>query len=288
ILVEMMMMPGARFLGKTLGELKHSFLHDAIPLAIKKRKNLRNLKERMYTDDMDLTQLKVGDRVLLEIERDKIKDFDLSDNVAILQQYEAPESAKSSKRNLTLFVLLAVIVLAATGTLKILSATLLGCMVLLLFNGVELEKVYKKINWQILFLLAGMIPLGIAMHNTGADDWISQKLLLLMQGKDPMFSVGTLFLATMLLSSIVSNNATAIIMAPIAISLATGMQLPVKPFVLAIMFAANFSFFTPLGYQTNTLIYSMGLYRFKHFFILGGIISIVLLILATLLLGTML
>lgn len=242
----------------------------------------------MYTDDMDLTQLKVGDRVLLEIERDKIKDFDLSDNVAILQQYEAPESAKSSKRNLTLFVLLAVIVLAATGTLKILSATLLGCMVLLLFNGVELEKVYKKINWQILFLLAGMIPLGIAMHNTGADNWISQKLLLLMQGKDPMFSVGTLFLVTMLLSSIVSNNATAIIMAPIAISLATGMQLPVKPFVLAIMFAANFSFFTPLGYQTNTLIYSMGLYRFKHFFILGGIISIVLLILATLLLGTML
>ncbi|RTE52006.1 SLC13 family permease [Arenibacter aquaticus] len=288
ILVEMMMMPGARFLGKTLGELKHSFLHDAIPLAIKKRKNLRNLKERMYTDDMDLTRLKVGDRVLLEIERDKIKDFDLSDNVAILQQYEAPESAKSSKRNLTLFILLAVIVLAATGTLDILSATLLGCMALLLFNGVDLEKVYKKINWQILFLLAGMIPLGIAMHNTGADDWISQKLLLLMQGKDPMFSVGILFLVTMLLSSVVSNNATAIIMAPIAISLATGMQLPVKPFVLAIMFAANFSFFTPLGYQTNTLIYSMGLYKFKHFFILGGIISIALLILATLLLSTML
>ncbi|NNE77862.1 MAG: SLC13 family permease, partial [Pricia sp.] len=97
-----------------------------------------------------------------------------------------------------------------------------------------------------------------------------------------------LFMATMLLSGVVSNNATAIIMAPIAISLASGMQLPEKPFVLAVMFAANFSFFTPVGYQTNSLIYSMGIYKFKDFLILGGALSIVLLLLATLLLNSML
>jgi di/tricarboxylate transporter len=92
----------------------------------------------------------------------------------------------------------------------------------------------------------------------------------------------------MLLSGVVSNNATAIIMAPIAISLAAGMQLPVKPFVLAVMFAANFSFFTPVGYQTNSLIYSMGIYRFKDFLLVGGMVSIVLLVLGTLLLNSML
>ncbi|SHJ00041.1 Citrate transporter [Arenibacter nanhaiticus] len=288
VLVEMMMLPGARFLGKSLNELKNMMMHDAIPLAIKKRKNLRHFKERVSPDTLEFTRLKVGDRVLLDIDPDKIKDFDLSDNVAILQQYEAPEISESPKRNMTLLILLGVILLAATGILSILTSTLLGAVALLLLNHVTLESVYKKINWQILFLLAGMIPLGIAMHNTGADDWLSDKLLIFMQGRPSMFSIGTLFFATMLLSAVISNNATAIIMTPIAISVATGMDLEVKPFILAVMFASNFSFFTPVGYQTNSLIYSMGIYKFKHFAMIGGIISIVLLILGTLLLNSML
>ncbi|NKI24950.1 TRAP transporter large permease subunit [Arenibacter sp. 6A1] len=289
VLVEMMMLPGARFLGKSLNELKNVMMHDAVPLAIKKRKNLRYSKDRMYTTDtLDLTRLKVGDRVLLDIDRDKIKGFDLSDNVAILQQYEAPEISKSPKRNLTLLILMGVILLAATGVLSILTSTLLGAVALLLLNHVTLESVYKKINWQILFLLAGMIPLGIAMHNTGADNWLSEKLLILMQGRPSIFSIGALFLVTMFLSAVISNNATAIIMTPIAISVATGMDLDVKPFILAVMFASNFSFFTPVGYQTNSLIYSMGIYKFKHFAMIGGIISVVLLILGTLLLNAML
>ena len=288
ILVEMMMMPGARFLGKTLSELKHTMLHEAIPIAIKKRKNLRFLKDRLFIDNLDHTRLKVGDRVLLEIERDRIEDFDLQDNVAILQQYEAPEISRSSKRNLTLMILIGVIVMAASGMLNILPSTILGCVALLLLNCISLENVYKKINWQILFLLAGMIPLGIAMHNTGTDNWLSDRLLDVMQGQKPVYSIGILFLVTMLLSAFVSNNATAIIMAPLAISISAGMELPVKPFVLAVMFAANFSFFTPVGYQTNSLIYSMGIYKFRHFVLVGGTISLVLLILGTLLLGSML
>ncbi len=287
ILVELMMLPGARFLGKSLNELRTHMPHDAIPIAIKKRKNLRFLKERLFVDNLDLTHLKVGDRVLVEIEKARIHDFDLDDNVAILQQYESPEILRSPKRNLSLTILLGVILLAATGTVTILASTLLGCTALLLFNCISLETTYKRINWQILFLLAGMIPLGIAMHNTGTDVWLSERLMAFMRGKAPLYSMGILFLATLLLSGIISNNATAIIMAPLAISIAAGMDLPVKPFVLAVMFAANFSFFTPVGYQTNALIYSMGIYRFKDFLILGGTISIVLWILATVLLNTM-
>lgn len=287
ILVEMMMMPGARFLGMTLRELKHTMLYEAIPLAIKKRKNFRFLTERLFIDTPNLIRLRVGDRVLLEVEKDKIEDFELYDNVVILQQYKSPEASKSSKRNLTLMVLLGVIVLAASGILSILTSTIFGCVVLLLFNCITLESVYKKINWQILFLLAGMIPLGIAMHNTGADDWLSKQLLDVMHGQKQVYAIGLLFSVTMLLSAFVSNNATAIIMTPLAISIANGMQLPIKPFVLAVMFASNFSFFTPIGYQTNSLIYSMGIYRFKHFIIVGGIISLVILILGTLLLGKM-
>jgi len=287
ILVELMMLPGARFLGKSLNELRTVMPHDAIPIAIKKRKNLRFLKERLYSDKLDLTRLKVGDRVLVEIEKSKIEVFDLDDNVAILQQYESPEISRSPKRNLSLMILIGVILLAATGTISILASTLFGCTALLLFNCIRLEAAYKRINWQILILLAGMIPLGIAMHNTGTDVWLSERLMDMMQGKAPLYSIGILFLSTLLLSGVVSNNATAIIMVPLAISIASGMELPVKPFVLAVMFAANFSFFTPVGYQTNALIYSMGIYRFKDFLILGGTISIVLWILATVLLNTM-
>ena len=287
ILVELMMLPRARFLGKTLRELQAIMIHNAIPIAIKKRKNLRFLRDRIYKYNLDVTKLKVGDRVLVEMDRDKIRQFDLYDNIAVLQQYESPEIARSKKRKLTLSILFGVIVLAASGLLSILTSAVVGCMILLLSNCIELENVYKKVNWQIIFLLAGMIPLGLAMHNTGADDWISGHLLDMMYGESSFFTIGLLFLATMLLSSVVSNNATAIIMAPIAISLAAGMQLPVKPFVLAVMFAANFSFFTPMGYQTNALIYSMGIYKFKHFMLIGGILSIILCVLATLLLNTM-
>lgn len=287
VLVELMMLPGAQFLGKTLRELRRHLTRDAIPIAIKKRKNLRFGRERLYKGNNRLTHLKVGDRVLVEINREAIRDLDLYDNVAVLQEYETPARHASYKRPLTLFVLVAVIILAATGLFTILASALFGCMVLLIFNCISLQSVYNRIDWPIIFLLAGMIPLGIAMHSTGADDWIASALLNLMDGKTPLFSLGLLFLITMLISSVVSNNATAIIMAPIAISLAMSMSLPVKPYILAVMFASNFSFFTPVGYQTNALVYSMGIYTFRHFFILGGIISVVLWVMATLLLNSM-
>ncbi|MCW9038442.1 SLC13 family permease, partial [Altibacter sp.] len=139
----------------------------------------------------------------------------------------------------------------------------------------------------VIFLLAGMIPLGIAMHNTGADTWLSAKLLDFLSGRSNMVIIGLIFLFTMIMSGVVSNNATAIIMTPIAIAVAAGLMLPLKPFILAVLFGANFSFFTPMGYQTNTLIYGMGIYKFKHFLIIGGILSLILWITGTFMLSTL-
>lgn len=92
---------------------------------------------------------------------------------------------------------------------------------------------------------------------------------------------------SMILSGFISNNATAVIMTPIAIAVATGLDLSMKPFILSVLFGANFSFFTPIGYQTNTLIYGMGYYKFRHFVWIGGILSIILLIVGTWLLSAM-
>ena len=181
-----------------------------------------------------------------------------------------------------------VVGLAASGVLTILSSTLCGVGLLLITNCISLSKIYKKVNWQIIFLLAGMIPLGIAMNNSKTDIWISEMLLNFLTGQNNIIILGVLFAITMIISGFISNNATAVIITPIAITLAAGLNLPAKPFILAVMFAANFSFFTPMGYQTNTLIYGTGAYKFRHFLIIGGLLSIILLVVGTLLLSTML
>lgn len=288
VFVELLMLPGASLLGKTLGSLRSFMLQDAIPLAIKKRKTLINLKERMVRSSMNRLVLKAGDRLLVETSKEKLPALQTMENVVILQEFGNVNNNSKFKRYFSLGVLILVVMLAATGLLSIMVSALTGVCLLLITKNLNLNTVYKKVNWQIFFLLAGMIPLGFAMHNTGTDMWVSEKLLGFLGGQPNYIIIGTLFFVTMILSGVVSNNATAIIMTPIAISVAQGMNLDFKPFILAVMFAANFSFFTPVGYQTNTLIYGIGNYKFKHFLLIGGLLSLILWIVATFLLTKML
>jgi di/tricarboxylate transporter len=283
--VETLILPGSNLIGKTLRGLRSMSFQGAYPIAIKKRRNIRNTRERLLRKNIKDIVLKPGDRVLLEMQEHKISDLYKIENIAILNEHEFKPDIAQSKRVIALLILLAVIALAATSLLNILTASLVGVAAMLLTNIIQLETVYQKVNWQIIFLLAGMIPLGIAMSNSGADTWLSQHLLILMKDQTPMIVLGMLFGITMLMSGVISNNATAIIMTPIAIALATGLSLDIKPFLLAVMFGSNFSFFTPVGYQTNTLIYGTGAYKFKHFLIIGGILSFTLWISGTLLLS---
>jgi di/tricarboxylate transporter len=283
--VEILILPGSDLIGRTLRDLRLISFQGAYPIAIKKRMNIRNTKERLIRKNIEDINLKPGDRMLLEMQENKISDLYKMKNIAILNEHEFKSTVPNHKKILAISILLGVIVLAATSVVSILTASLIGVAVMLLTNILHLESVYQKINWQIIFLLAGMIPLGIAMSNSGADSWISEHLLTLLSGQKPYVVIGLLFGSTMLMSGFMSNNATAIIMTPISIALASGLGLELKPFLLAVMFGANFSFFTPVGYQTNTLIYGTGAYKFKHFLIIGGILSIVLWVVGTFLLS---
>ncbi|MDX1364080.1 MAG: SLC13 family permease [Arenibacter latericius] len=287
VFVELLMLPGSALLGKTLGNLRGYMQQDVLPLAIKKRKTLTNIRQRMVRSSVNKLVLKAGDRLLVDVSRENVQSLEAIENIVLLQELDRPDNNAPHKKYFSLAVLLMVVVLAATGVLSIMVSALSGVALLLLTNQLHLDRVYKKVNWQIFFLLAGMIPLGLAMNNTGADIWISEQLLTFLEGQSEMVVIGTLFFVTMVMSGVVSNNATAIIMTPIAIAVAHGLQLDFKPFILAVMFAANFSFFTPVGYQTNTLIYGIGNYRFRHFFIIGGILSLILWVLATVLLTRM-
>ncbi|PHR12673.1 MAG: SLC13 family permease [Aequorivita sp.] len=286
-LVELLILPGSILIGKTLKQLRKQTLQNALPIAIKKRRNIRNTKERLVRKNIDQITLKPGDRLLVEISKDEINQLNEMENVAILREHETKPSVDRKKRSISFAILILVVGLAASGVLSILISAITGVGLLLLTRCLDLNDVYHRINWQVIFLLAGMIPLGIAMNNTGADKWISDHLLDILSGQSNIIIIGLIFLITMLMSSVVSNNATAIIMTPIAIAVAVGLDLAMKPFILAVLFGANFSFFTPMGYQTNTLIYGMGFYKFKHFFIIGGILSIILWILGTFMLSTL-
>ncbi|MEH6679938.1 MAG: SLC13 family permease [Sediminicola sp.] len=285
--IELLVLPGSSLLGKTLGMLRSSLLQNSIPIAIKKRKTLTKTNDRLVRNSRDTMVLKPGDRLLVEMEKEKVGALAQLENVVVLQELGGIGTTSKYKKYFSLCVLLLVIGLAATGVLSILISSLTGVFLLLFTKNLDLNEVYKKVNWQIIFLLAGMIPLGTAMHNSGADIWISEQLLGVLGNKADYIVIGSLFFVTMIMSGVVSNNATAIIMTPIALAVAQGMDMDVKPFILAVMFAANFSFFTPMGYQTNTLIYGMGDYKFKHFFILGGVLSLVLWLVATILLSTL-
>ena len=285
--VELLILPGSEFIDKTFAEVKFLLFNIATPLGVQNREQFKKALRFNLPKILKNTNLQAGDKLLLKAKKTEIGHLYSLDNTIILRHHEEDYHINPIKRAICLFALIMVIGLAATNVLTILTSTLTGVALLLITDCINLSKIYKKVNWQIIFLLAGMIPLGIAMNNSGSDIWVSEQLLNLLLGQNHIIILGVLFGLTMFMSGFISNNATAVIVTPIAITLAAGLDLPAKPFILAVMFAANFSFFTPMGYQTNTLIYGTGAYRFKHFVIIGGLLSIILLIVGTLLLSTM-
>jgi len=287
-LVELLILQGSTLIGKSLKQIGMNSIQNATPIAIKKRINIRNTKERLIRKNIEKITLKPGDRLLVEVPKSDFSNLYQIENVAVLKEHESKQATNTFKRTSAFIILIMVIGLAASGVLSILLSSLTGVGLLLLTKCLTLNDVYHRVNWQVIFLLAGMIPLGIAMNNTGADTLISDYLLSVLNGQSKTVIIGVIFLITMLMSGVVSNNATAIIMTPIAIAVAVGLDLSMKPFILSVLFGANFSFFTPMGYQTNTLIYGMGFYKFKHFLIIGGILSLTLWILGTFMLSSLL
>ena len=287
-IIDLVVLPGSPLINKKFTDIKSYMVNGAKPLGFRNRKHLPNFYERMTQKSINDLTINLGDQLLVEIPENRYFEFSSSEYMTVNKDFDFSIATSKAKRNTTFLILLLVIGLASTSVLPILSSALVGCALLLAFNCIKLGEIYKKVNWEIIFLLAGMIPIGIAMANSGADKFLTKHLLEFCLDKEPYVIIGVLFLTTMLISGFISNNATAIIITPIAIALAQGMDLSVKPFILAVLFASNFSFFTPMGYQTNTIIYGLNVYKFKHFFIVGGILSIILWIVATFVLSGML
>jgi di/tricarboxylate transporter len=144
-----------------------------------------------------------------------------------------------------------------------------GDVLVVLTGCLKPEEAYKSIEWPILMLIYGMLAVSVAMRDSGLSALAAQSLVLWGGGLSPWLVLSLVVLATSIATEFISNNAVAVLFTPVVIGVALELGVDPRPFVVGIMFAASFSFATPIGYQTNTLVYSAGNYRFSDFARLG-------------------
>lgn len=280
ILLEAVIAPNSEFEGKTVKQMDFRQKFGATVLAIRHRGEV--MREKVAN-----TVLKSGDTLLIEAQKDRmeyLKQLELHgrNTFLIVSEVELPKFDKN-KIFLVALTMLSIITLATLNILPIMVAALLGCIFLILTKCISMEEAYKAIDWKVIFLLAGAISLGVAMDNSGTAQLISGFLIGTIGAWGPVAIVSVLYLITSLMTEAMSNNASAVLLAPIAIAAAIAMNVDPRPFLMAITFAASSSFMTPIGYQTNTMIYGAGNYKFKDFLRVGGPLNLLFWIIATLL-----
>ncbi len=274
-LVELMVAPGSHLAGRTLEDVRFQQLHDAIVLAVQHQG--RTVHERLAR-----VRLSVGDLLLVHGSAAALDALADHPGFVPLGEVEHPYLARP-RAAVAVAILAGVVVLAGVGVLSILPAALAG-VVLMLFTGcVRLDEVYSDLDWSVVFLLAGLIPLGLAMDQTGLAGWVSGVVSALLGPLPPVAAVATFYLLTSLLTEVMSNNATAVLLTPVALGTAAELGLNPCALLVAVMFGASASFMTPIGYQTNTLVYGPGGYRFTDFLRVGAPLNLLLLVTASLL-----
>ena len=226
-------------------------------------------------------QLQFGDVMLVEGTPAQIKRF--ADNGELISLNAVQERAfRRDKAPIAILATLAVMLLAAFGVMPIEGLAIIGAVTVLATRCLDVEDAYKAVDWKILSLIFGMLAISIAMDKVGLVKLLVENVMGWLPWAGPLLMLSFIYLFTSILTEMLSNNAVAVLVTPIAIGMAQHLGVDPRAFVVAVMFAASASFATPIGYQTNTFVYNAGGYRFTDFMKVGIPLNLLLWGVATL------
>ncbi len=259
--VEALITPGCKMVGRSLGAMRLRRRFGVYPLAVHRR-------NQNISGQLDELVVRVGDTLLLEGSPADIQR--LADDMELVDV--SHPSARAFRRGhapVAIVALLAIVVLAGLGVAPILALAVLAMAVVLLTRCIDADEAFSFVEGRLLALIFAMLAIGSALEHTGAVSLIVQGVAPALTDLPPFLIIWAIYLLTSILTEMVSNNAVAVVVTPIAIGLAQAMGIDPRPLVVAVMVAASASFATPIGYQTNMLVYGPGGYRFTDFLRVG-------------------
>ncbi|MEO7252142.1 MAG: SLC13 family permease [Arenimonas sp.] len=274
-LIQVLLPTGSAALGRTPSELGLAWRYNAVLLAVRRHGT-------PITRELSDVHMQVGDvALLMSTESGAAALQDSHDFVVLREEHHRPVQIGGILWPLG--IVTAVVAVAAIGWLPIYLSALVGCIALVLTRTISSTDAFAAVQWRVLFLIAGMLPLGLAMEQTGLASIAVQAVLRLTGDVSPIIMLSLLYLTVAVLTEFLSNNAAAVLMVPVGLSLAQHFDVDPKPFLVAITFAASSSFTTPVGYQTNTMVYDAGDYRFADFVRIGLPLNVLFWLLASVL-----
>lgn len=274
-IAEVLILSNSRLIGTTLKDLRFRQRYNATVLAIRRGSEL-------VQGRLGKVPLRFGDLLLLQGPKQSFIGLQTTRELLVLEERDV-ENLRQDKAWVALAIILGVIVVAAFDLMPILVSALAGVILMVVTGCIKPGEIYGAVRWDVIFLLAGLIPLGIAMDKSGATQWLADTLVSFGGNLSGYWILLLFYIATSLLTEILSNNATVVLMIPIAVKVAVTLGLNPFAFMYAVTFAASNSYMTPIGYQTNTMVYSPGGYKFFDFTRVGAPLSLILTIVTPLL-----
>ena len=265
---EVLILSNSRFIGATLKDLRFRQRRNATVLAIRRGREV--LRERLGK-----VPLRFGDVLLVQGPKQSFLGLQTSRELLVLEQRDL-YNLRQDKATVAIAICLAVILVSAFNLIPILVSALAGVVLMVLTGCLKPGEIYGAVRWDVIFLLAGLIPLSTAMENSGATELLAKPLLIISNNLSVYWILFFFYIITTVLTSILSNNAAVLLMIPLGIQVAQYLDLSAVAIMYAVVFGASNSFMTPIGYQTNTMIYSPGGYKFIDFIKLGMPLSIIM------------
>jgi di/tricarboxylate transporter len=270
-LAEVVLSPKSKLLGKTLAEIDFRSRFGLSVLAI--RHEGTTLFERLVQ-----IPLHFGDSLLIEGSSERLAALRRDPDFLMLDTYPPLEPRRTHKAPLTVAILLGGLIMVTTGWLPVPVALLIGAILMVLSGALSMEEAYQSIEWKSVFLIAGMLPLGIAMEKTGTAQLMANWIVDLIGGWGALAVLAGIYVMTGLLTEVMSNAAATVLVTPIAIDVALRLGADPRSFVIGVVIAASTSFLMPIGHQVNVIIFGPGGYKFSDYTRVGVILNVILLL----------